>query len=119
MEQQVGQGTTVVCVNLAPDGQVGGGWGKAHRVAVAEVGEGRVLGWTEHEVAWDVSHDEGTEGSHHARIVRFLREQQAGVVVTGHMGPPMAHTLELMGVRVVLGAQGDARAAVLAAVAQA
>ncbi len=105
----------IVCVNVAPDGRVGGGWGKAPRVAVAEVVDGRVTAWAEHDVAWDRLHDEGGEGSHHARVVRFVREHGAQVVVTGHMGPPMQHTMAKLGLRVVLGATGDARAAAVAA----
>jgi predicted Fe-Mo cluster-binding NifX family protein len=104
-----------VCVPVSDD-QVVGGWGKAQRVAVAVVEQGVVLSWEEIDVRWDLSHDEGTEGSHHARIVRFLREHDVEVVVTHHMGAPMANTIDKMGIRVVREASGDARAAVLAAV---
>ena len=107
----------IVLVNVTPAGQVGGGWGKAPRIAVAEVTDGAVTRWTEHDVAWDRLHDEGGEGSHHARIVRFVREHGAEVIVTGHMGPPMQHTLGKLGTRLVLGATGDAKAAALAAAA--
>ncbi len=55
-------------------------------------------------------------GAHHARIVRFLKEHRVDAVVTGHAGPPMLHTLELMGVGCVIGASGDARQAALDAV---
>ena len=85
--------------------------------AVAEVTDGAVTRWTEHDVAWDRLHDEGGEGSHHARIVRFVREHGAEVIVPGHMGPPMQHTLGKLGTRLVLGATGDAKAAALAAAA--
>jgi predicted Fe-Mo cluster-binding NifX family protein len=105
----------IVCVPVATTGEIGHGWGKAARVAVAEVGGGEVSRWDEYDVGWDRLHDEGGEGSHHARIVRFLTEHQVGAVVAGHMGPPMQHTLEKMGLAVHLGASGDARAAVLAA----
>ena len=105
----------IALVNVTPDGQVGGGWGKAPRIAVAEVSGGEVTRWTEHDVEWDRLHDEGGEGSHHARIVRFVREHEAEAIVTGHMGPPMQHTLGKLGVRLVLGATGDARAAAVAA----
>jgi len=103
-----------VCVPVNGD-QVVGGWGKAQRVAVASVSAGQVDAWEEIDVRWDLSHDEGTEGSHHARIVRFLREHGIEVVVTHHMGPPMANTITKMGIRVVRDVEGDARAAVLAA----
>lgn len=111
-----GPSTTVVAVNLAGTA-VGAGWGKAHRVAVAQVADGVLVGWSEHEVAWDVSHDLGAEGSHHARIVRFCREQGVQVVVTGHMGPPMQNTLVKLGCRLVLGLTGDARTAAVTAAA--
>lgn len=105
----------IVCVNITDGDQVGGGWGRAARVAVADISGGVVSSWEEYDVAWDRLHDEGPEGSHHARIVRFLREHGAQAVVTGHMGPPMQHTLAKLGVAVHLDASGDARAAALAA----
>lgn len=105
----------IVCVVVDGSGEVGGGWGRARRVAVASVTDGVLTGWREVDVRWDEAHDEGTEGSHHARIVRFLRENDVGVVIAGHMGPPMQNTLTQLGVRLVLGASGDARAAVAAA----
>ena len=104
----------VVAVNLIGD-QVGSGWGKALQVAVATVADGAVTDWQVHDVRWDIAHDQGAEGSHHARIVRFLRENGVQVVVTGHMGPPMQNTLGKLGVRTVMGVTGDARAAAVAA----
>ncbi len=101
----------VVCVPVTSDGQVGGAWGRANRVALAEVTDGKVVGWQEIEVGWDRLHDEGTEGIHHARIAKFLTEHGVTRVVTGHMGPPMQQMLAQMGVGVRLGASGDARVA--------
>lgn len=106
----------IVCVNVDGD-QVGSGWGKARAVALATVTDGVVTDWQQVDVRWDVAHDQGGEGTHHARIVRFLREHDVAVAVTGHMGPPMQNTLAKLGVRVVLGATGDARAAAAAAAA--
>ena len=106
---------TVVAVNLAgPD--VGSGLGRARTMAVAHVADGQVTQWTEHTVGWDDLHGQGPEGSHHARIVRFVRDNQVAVVVTGHLGPPMHHTLTQLGCKVVTGLTGDARAAAVAAV---
>lgn len=104
----------IVCVTIESD-DVGGGWGKARTVALATVSDAAITDWREVDVRWDIAHDEGTEGSHHARIVRFLRENGVEVVVAGHMGPPMRNTLAKLGVRTVIGASGDARAAALAA----
>lgn len=106
----------IVCVNVDEAGRVAGGWGRARRVALATVAGRAIVEWQEIDVLWDVSHDEGGEGSHHARIVRFLKEHGVEVAVTGHMGQPMQQVLTKLGVRVALGASGDARSAALAAV---
>ncbi len=106
----------IVCVPVDPAGAVAHGWGRAPRVAVARVEEDGISAWQEHPVGWDALHDEGTEGGHHARIARFLKENGVQAVVARHMGPPMERMLEQMGIDVRLGAEGDARAAVLWAV---
>ena len=107
----------IVCVPVAPDGTVAQGWGHAARVAVARVEAGAIAAWVEHDVGWDVLHDEGTEGGHHARIARFLSDRAVEIVVAGHMGPPMVQMLGRMGIRVELGVDGDARTVVLEAAA--
>jgi hypothetical protein len=58
----------IVCVPVTVDGLVAPRWGRARRVAVAVVDGDRIIDWREAEVAWDVLHDEGTEGAHHARV---------------------------------------------------
>ena len=98
-----------VLVTIGPDGAVAGGLGRAPLVAVAAVDDGSVVDWQEHAVAWDVLHDEGTEGAHHARIASFLREHEIGVVVTRGAGPGMQRMLGTMGIRLVTDADGDAR----------
>lgn len=104
-----------VCVPVANGGQIDPRWGRAGRVAVADVNDGELAHWEEHEVGWDRLHDTGTEGSHHARVARFLQEQNVETVVAHHMGAGMQHMLERMGVAVRLGATGDARMAATAA----
>lgn len=105
----------IACIPVTSEGLVSPRLGRAGRVAVATVSDGQLTGWQETEVGWDVLHDEGTEGAHHARMVRFLRDNAIEVVVVGRMGEGMARTMASMGVRLVLGASGDARAAVLGA----
>jgi predicted Fe-Mo cluster-binding NifX family protein len=109
--------STVIALSLVGS-QVGGGWGKAQRIAIATVEDGAVTGWVEHDVRWDIAHDEATEGSHHARVVRFLRDNDVQVVATGHMGPPMARMLGTMGIRAVVDAAGDPREVALTAAQQ-
>lgn len=105
----------IVAIAVDQDGAAGQGWGRAARVAVARVGDAGIESWTEHDTRWDVLHDEGSEGGHHARIARFLTGQAVEVVVAGHMGPPMVQMLGRMGIRVWLHDGIDARAAVVAA----
>jgi predicted Fe-Mo cluster-binding NifX family protein len=106
----------ILCIPVTPDGLTAPGWGRTHRVAVATASGSDVSEWQEFDVDWDTLHDEGTEGAHHARVARFLIEHHIDVVVAEHMGPGMTRMLTTMGIHVSLGADGDARAAVLAAV---
>jgi predicted Fe-Mo cluster-binding NifX family protein len=105
----------ILCVPVTSDGQVDPRWGRADRVAVADVVDGEIAAWQEIEVSWSRLHDEGTPGSHHARVVRFLREQQVEIVVANHIGDGMVRMLDTMSLPVHLGAAGAARAAVLEA----
>ena len=116
MDAEQQRAPVVVAVAVEGD-QVGPRWGRAPRVAVAVVVDGGVAHWSEHAVGWDVAHDEGTEGSHHARVVRFLREQRVQVVAADHVGDGMVRMLASAGVVLVTGAHGPARDAVLAAAA--
>jgi predicted Fe-Mo cluster-binding NifX family protein len=106
----------IVCIPVTDDGQTGPHWGRASRVALATVNNGQIAEWREIEVGWEASHGQGTEGAHHARIARFLREHQVEVVVANHMGAGMTRMLTTMGIPTMFGAQGDAREAVTDAV---
>lgn len=105
-----------VCVAITADGEVDPRWGRADRVAVAEIADGQIRGWQEFDVAWGTLHDQGTEGSHHARIARFLRDNQVQTVAAHHVGPGMERMLGSMAIRLVTGVSGPAREAALAAV---
>jgi predicted Fe-Mo cluster-binding NifX family protein len=108
----------IMCVPVTTTGDVDPRWGRAARVAVAEVVGGTVRTWDEYDVGWDRLHDERTEGSHHARVARFVQEHRASIIVAGHMGDPMLQMLRGMDLDVRLGVSGDARRAVLAAAAR-
>ncbi len=108
---------TVIAVPVDPDGSVGHSWGKAEVVAVVTVSDGHVERWVTHEVGWDLAHDSGTHGSHHARVIRFLRDHDVQVVLVRHVGEGMRRMLTSAGIDLREGVGGDARTAVLAAAA--
>jgi predicted Fe-Mo cluster-binding NifX family protein len=107
----------IACIPVTADGMADHGWGRARRVAVATTSGDEIRDWQEIDVAWDTLHDQGTEGTHHARVARFLIDHQVEAVLSGHMGPGMVRMLATMGIQVVLNASGDARGAVLSAIA--
>ena len=106
----------IVCTPVTKEGMIDPRWGRADRVALAEVVNGEIVSWQEVEVSWSRLHDEGTPGSHHARVVSFLREHHVEAVVANHIGDGMVRMLDTMGLPVCLGGSGDARTAVQAAV---
>ena len=109
----------IVCVPVTGDGQVDPRWGRADRIAVAEVDDGEIRRWDEVEVSWSRLHDEGTSAQHHARVARFLRQNHIEGVVAHHVGDGMVRMMNVMKLPLFLDATGDARAAVLAALAPA
>jgi predicted Fe-Mo cluster-binding NifX family protein len=104
-----------VCVPITAEGQVDPRWGRADRVAVASVADGQIAGWQEFTAGWGTLHDVGTEGAHHARVARFLRDNQVQAVAVRHVGPGMQRMLGSMAIRLVDGLGGDARSAASAA----
>ena len=82
-------------------------------MAITEVSAEGIGSCQEYQVGWNALHDAGTEGSHHARVSRFLKEHHVEAGLADHMGPSMLHMLERMGVKVLLGAMGNAREAAI------
>jgi predicted Fe-Mo cluster-binding NifX family protein len=105
----------ILMTPVTEDGRTDSRFGRAHWVAVAEVADGTITGWTVHEVDWDGLHDAGTHGSHHARVIGFLREQGVEAVVAPHMGEGMARMLASAHLPILPASPGDAKASVLAA----
>lgn len=103
-----------VCIPVTVGGEVDPRWGRAQRLAVAELEGGEVKSWEEIEVNWDELHDASSEARHHANVARLLRDKSVEVVVASHMGQGMLAMLEKMKIEVRLGATGDARQAVAA-----
>ena len=102
-----------VCIPVRADGQVDSSWGRASRVAVADIQGGSLVAWEEFAVAWDRLHDETTEGGHHASVASFVRDNDVETVAAMHMGGPMVQMLERMRIAVHLGVAGDAREAMI------
>lgn len=111
------RGAVVCAAPLGEDGTIDSSFGRARRMAVVRIEDGTVTGMQEELVAWDVAHDTGSEGSHHARVARFLLDHDVDVVLARHVGPGMAQMLGRMGITLRLGATGDVRASALAAAA--
>lgn len=84
---------------------------------MASVIDGGVTSWDLVEVSWSRLHDEGSSARHHARVARFLLDHQIEAVIADHVGDGMVQMLSTMKIKLLTGAQGDARAAVLAALA--
>ncbi|MDO4411799.1 NifB/NifX family molybdenum-iron cluster-binding protein [Cutibacterium sp.] len=102
-----------VMIPVRPDGSVEPRFGKAPMVAVAHVDDnGHITKWQTFDVEWDRLHDEGTEGSHHARIVRFLRDQKVAACVATHAGMGMQRTLAAMKIPLLAATLPDARESV-------
>jgi predicted Fe-Mo cluster-binding NifX family protein len=106
----------IVATPVTPNGRSAAAWGRARWIAVAEVADGAITSWQVVEVGWDVAHDAGSHGSHHARVVRFLTDHAVAAVVVDHVGEGMARMLATMGIPTLPASPGDARASVLAAV---
>ena len=104
----------IIAAAVQPDGSLGHSWGKARSVVVATVEADAIVDWRPYEVAWDLLHDEGTPGAHHARVVTFLQAHGVEMVLVDHVGDGMRRMLSSMGVDLREGVQGDARAAMLA-----
>ncbi len=107
----------ILTVPVTEEGLVDVKFGKAVTMAVATVVDEQITRWHLHEVGWDVLHDEGGHGQHHARIVRFLKDNEVQRVLFAHMGQPMLNTINKMGLELVQVGPMDAREAVVQAAA--
>ncbi len=104
-----------IAIPVTGDGQVERSFGRAPMMAIATVDEGAITDWQVYDVKWDELHGDGCNGGHHARIVRFLRENDVSHVVIEHMGPPMINTLTKLGIGIHPASSQVATDAVLAA----
>ncbi len=94
--------TRTVLFAMDADGTLTG-VGRAHAIATARIGEGRVEGWKEIAVRWDESHENEREGEHHASVAKFLLAQKADELVAAGAGPDMRAMLSRMKVKLSFG----------------
>lgn len=107
----------ILTLPVTDDGSVDPRFGRASTMAVAEVTDGQITSWTTHDVGWDVLHDEGPHGTHHGRIVRFLKEHNVERVLFVRMGDGMINTINKMGLVLIQVDPVDAKEIVLQAAA--
>ena len=121
-------GDMKIAAAIASDSTQLVGLGRAPRVALATVEGDDITDMTIVDVQWDVLHGQqecnhddpnhehgaGGHGSHHARIVTFLRENAVDTVLAAHAGPPMVNTIQKMGLA-FLTADGDVQDVLIAA----
>src|SRR5665811_68142 len=86
----------IFCAPVTSEGMIDPRWGRADWVALADVVDGEIMSWQVVEVSWSRLHDEGPPGSHHARVVTFLREHDVEAVVVDHMGRRMVSSIRTM-----------------------
>ncbi|NLI83856.1 MAG: hypothetical protein GX440_00360 [Propionibacterium sp.] len=111
-------GPMKLTVPIAEDGQIDSRFGRAARMAVGTVtDDGQLTDWQVYEVGWDVLHDQSEHGQHHARVVRFLKDNQVDRVIFVQAGQSMLHTIDKMGLLMVQAPVMDAKDAVIQAAA--
>lgn len=93
--------TVVVAVPVTEDDGIERRFGKAPRMAVAKVCADGLADWNVIDVNWDVLHDQSEHGEHHARIVKFMRDNEVERVLFSHMGAPMLNTLNKLGLALI------------------
>lgn len=96
------EGRALVLATLTPEGRVGGGLGRADEVVLLAPDDHGHLQVVERVVVgWGKMHGLHAEGLHHAMVAKFLQSHDVDTILTGHVGPGMAHMLGTMGIQVL------------------
>lgn len=103
---------TTIAIPLTLDGAVFDRLAKAPLAATCVLRDGEIADWTEHAVGWDQTYGVDVMGNHHARVMRFMKDQGVTTVVAADVCDNMRRSLEAQGVVVYDGQKGDARVAV-------
>lgn len=110
-----------IAVAVLPNGMVNAHFGRASKMALADVENGAITKWEEidapfAEMHGDHHHHHGAghqpSPTHQSTIKNFLVEQNVNVVLVHHAGPGLQKVKDDTDIEIVAGAQGNAREAV-------
>lgn len=101
-----------IAIPVTAEGTVFDRLAKAPLVATCVLRDGTVTDWASHAVGWDQTYGVDVMGNHHARVMRFMKDQGVTTVVAADVCDNMRRSLEAQGVVVYDGQKGDARVAV-------
>ncbi len=76
------------------------GIGRAPRVAIIHMKDGKAEDSEYIDVKWGESHETEQEGMHHANIAKFIIANKINEVIAGGAGPDMCNMLEKLGLTV-------------------
>jgi len=89
----------IVLATIDEDGNLTG-VGRAQRVAIIHIKDGKVENSEEIDVKWGEAHEMEQEGVHHASIAKFIIAYKVNEVMAGGAGPGMQMMLEKLGLTV-------------------
>ncbi len=118
-----------VAVAVLPNGMINAHFGSAKKVALVTIEDKQITVWDEKDVPFAETHGEGdhhhhdnehhdhhhhhSHGPNHLNGIRaFLEENQVELVLLDHEGPSMRKIRNHLDVKVVVGANGNAKEAV-------
>lgn len=107
-----------IAAAVLQSGKVNPHFGRTSKMALADVEEGQITRWQEVDTPFPEMHGDQPhhhEGghkpnpSHQETIKQFLVEHDVDVVFVHHAGPGLQKVIDETGIKVVTGAQGNAR----------
>lgn len=113
-----------IAVALLLNGKVNPHFGRADQMALVDVEDGKITDWQVVDTPFaemhkDHHHNDGETGhphrsSHQSTIKEFLTGHDVNAVFVQHAGPGLQKVKDETDIKIITGAQGDAREAVTA-----
>jgi len=123
-----------VAIAVLPSGNVNAHFGNAKKVALATIEDKQIVNWEEVDVPFAKTHGGHSHDHHHHHhheehhhehgpghvqaIRKFIVEHQVDLVLLDHAGPSIQKIRKDIDVKVVVGAEGNAKEAVQALIDQ-